>query len=370
MTAVLATLSRSRRVRYAVPAVVAAVALGVGPFVDAVTAQAHGSLPPLTAAQLLADVSKAQVPGVTGTVVESSNLGLPALPDLGGAGGGNADFSSLLTGSHTMRVWYAGPDRVRVALLGRLGESDLVRHGSDLWIWSSQSNTATHATLPSGAFESGGMAAASAALTPQQAARAVLAAIGPTTQVTTDPTAEVAGRPAYQLDLVPRDGRSLVGSVRIAIDGATRVPTRVQVFARGSSTPAFQIGYTSFSAKAPSDSVFDFSPPPGAKVKQALAAHPTHSTSPRDPRASTPQVFGRGWTTVLVTTLPNSPLSSPQATSGPGAALLRSLPTVSGSWGSGKLLSTTLFTAVLTDDGRVAVGAVPPSLLYAALGRA
>jgi hypothetical protein len=50
------------------------------------------------------------------------------------------------------------------------------------------------------------------------------------------------------------------------------------------------------------------------------------------------------------------------------AGILKSLPTVSGSWGSGHLLHGALFSAVLTDDGRIAVGAVPPAMLYAALG--
>ena len=48
--------------------------------------------------------------------------------------------------------------------------------------------------------------------------------------------------------------------------------------------------------------------------------------------------------------------------------VLDSLPAVSGSWGKGRLLSTTLLTAVITDDGRVAVGAVVPDALYRALG--
>jgi hypothetical protein len=47
--------------------------------------------------------------------------------------------------------------------------------------------------------------------------------------------------------------------------------------------------------------------------------------------------------------------------------MLAALPPVRGSWGSGRLLRGTLFSAVLTGDGRVAVGAVAPSALYAAL---
>ncbi len=48
---------------------------------------------------------------------------------------------------------------------------------------------------------------------------------------------------------------------------------------------------------------------------------------------------------------------------------MTSLPEVSGAWGSGRLLKGTLFTAVLTDDGRMAIGAVPAEVLYEALGQ-
>jgi hypothetical protein len=48
--------------------------------------------------------------------------------------------------------------------------------------------------------------------------------------------------------------------------------------------------------------------------------------------------------------------------------MLDVLPTVSGTWGSGHLLKGTLFSALITDDGRVVVGSVAPKALYAALG--
>jgi outer membrane lipoprotein-sorting protein len=349
-----------------VPAVVAAALVGAGPIVHAVTADAHGSLPPRTAAQLLVDVRQAKLHALSGTVVETADLGLPELPTIGGRGGNEASFSSLLTGSHTMRVWYAGPDRQRFALLGQLGESDLVRNGTDLWAWSSRDNTATHWTVPAAHDEPAPSAplGSGSAMTPQQAAEAALRAIDPSTRVSTDPTASVAGRPAYELRLEPRDSRSLIGSVRIAIDGSTHIPTRVQIFARGASSPAFQVGFTSFSTAMPDDSVFGFSPPPGATVKQGdlAGAEP----SPRQLRGATPGVVGRGWTSVLVAALPEG-LAGGQ---GPGSnPLLGALPQVSGSWGSGRLFRSALVSAVLTDDGRVAVGAVPPQLLYDALSR-
>ncbi len=357
-----------RRLRWAVPVVAAVALASAGPLVTSLQASARGSLPPRTAAQLLVDVQRAKVHALSGTVVETVDLGLPALPSIGGHGGGDTSFTSLVSGSHTMRVWYAGPDQLRLALLGQLGESDLVKKAGDVWAWSSSTNTATHWTVPAHAATApSGAPSPGAAMTPQQAADAALSAIGPTTRVTTDPTAVVAGRSAYQLELSPRDPRSLVGSVRIAIDGASHLPTRVQVFARGATSPALEVGFTSFSTATPAASVFSFTPPPGATVKQgAVPQHDTGTVRPSRPSGTAaPQVVGKGWTSVVVAHVGSTSGSSGGTLQG----ALQSLPRVSGSWGSGRLLQGPLFSVVLTDDGRVAVGAVAPAMLYAALAR-
>ena len=78
-----------------------------------------------------------------------------------------------------------------------------------------------------------------------------------------------------------------------------------------------------------------------------------------------PKVVGTGWSSVVVAELPTD------ATSGSGqlTTMLKVLPEVSGTWGSGHLLRGTLFSALLTTDGRVAVGAVAPEALYVALAK-
>ena len=80
-------------------------------------------------------------------------------------------------------------------------------------------------------------------------------------------TVTVAGQPAYQLVLAPKSAGSLIGRVNIAIDAARNVPLRVQVFARGAKTPAFQVGYTSIAFVRPAAANFSFTPPKGATVK-------------------------------------------------------------------------------------------------------
>jgi hypothetical protein len=51
-------------------------------------------------------------------------------------------------------------------------------------------------------------------------------------------------------------------------------------------------------------------------------------------------------------------------------ALLQSATPVSGAWGSGRLLRTSLVSVLITDGGRAFAGAVQPSVLYAAAGQA
>jgi outer membrane lipoprotein-sorting protein len=332
-----------------------------------ITAAARDGLPDRTAAQLLVDVQKARLDGLSGTIVQDAKLGLPSLPGVGGSG--SSDMSSLVAGSHTLRVWYAGPDHVRVALQGSLGESDLVRSGPDLWTWSSSTKSATHHRVPVAGNEAPSTLASASPVTPQQAAEAALKAISPTTKVTTDGTAVVAGRSAYELVLQPKDTGSLVSSVRIAIDGRTHVPTRVQVYG-GSSRPAFEVGFTAVDFSRPDPSMFRFNPPPGTKVtdstdSEQAAGKPTAEPVVPDAGGAQPHVVGTGWTSVAVATVPSG---APTA-SGPGslAPVLKALPKVTGSWGSGHLLQGSIFSAVLTDDGRVAIGAVAPDRLYAAL---
>ena len=258
-------------------------------------AQAAPLLPSRTPAQLLAALAaKTSAPPLTGTVVETASLGLPALPSTGDP----ASLSSLLTGSHTIRVWYSDPAHYRIAVPQSMSESDVIRNGSSAWLWDSTDNTVTHLALPSDAAVP---PLPSTPLTPQQAAEQALARVGPTTAVSVDRNVTVAGQAAYQLVLAPKSSSSLVGQVRIAIDAQHNVPLRVQVFAKGATSPAIQVAFTSVSFARPAPGNFAFSPPAGATVTQesagsgshasgqALAQRQHHERGPRD----RPRLAGR-----------------------------------------------------------------------------
>ena len=370
----------SRRARWAVPAGAVVVVGGVLAGSVISVAQASPSLPAKTPAQLLAALaSRPATPPLTGTVVETSSLGLPSLP-------GTSDptsIASLLTGSHTIRVWYADPKHFRVAVPQNMSESDIIRNGGNAWVWESARNTVTHEVIPAHVKDAQGKKAKQKAeppLTPQQAANQILAKVGPTTTVRVDSNVTVAGEAAYQLVLAPKSASSLIGQIRIAVDGSRDVPLRVQVFAKGAKKPSAQIGFTSVSFVKPAAANFAFSPPAGAKVEQqTLGSGPEKGTRTGSGQGS---VIGQGW--LAVADLPSSVLSEAtpatgQRPSGSGlsgdtnaviSALLKSATRVSGSWGSGRLVKTSLISMLITDNGRVLAGAVTPQVLYAAAAQA
>ena len=387
----MSIFERKPALRWAVPAVTAVALVGGGSAIGGLRATADEGLPARTAAQLLVDVQQARLDGLSGTVIQKSDLGLPDLPIAGASGGtGSSDLTSLISGTHTMRVWFAGPDKARMALLGTLGESDVIRNGQDVWVWASQGKTAKHYVLP--AHDAAGKAAIAPAVpspsdlptSPQDAAEKALAAITPSTEVTTSGTATVAGHSAYELVLTPKEATSLVAQVRVAIDGTEHVPLRVRVFAKNVADPVFEVAFSRVDFTRPDAAQFTFKPPPGTTVTDATTpfdsktAGGATSVAPQPSSAGMPTVIGKGWGTVLVFKLP-----APDATASPGttgatgatadrtvAQLLKfagPLPKVKGGWGSGNLMAGAAFSVLLTDDGRIVVGAVTPEGLYAAL---
>lgn len=271
----------SARTRWAVPAgIVAAVGLTIG--ATAVANAAQPSLPAQSVAQLLADVQQAsarpQGP-VTATIQETANLGLPALPQIGAIASQDGQLGSLspLAGTTTVSIWYLNPSHVRIAQEVQMGESDLRLDGTTLWLWNSKSQTATHVLLPRAAGNeartghnwSSAVPGGAAGLeeSPLAAARQALAHVGPSTSVRLGPNVTVAGRAAYQISISPRTSGSLVSQILIAIDATRHIPLRVEVIARDSSSPAFEVGYTALAFGPPAMSNFSFAPPPGAHVK-------------------------------------------------------------------------------------------------------
>jgi hypothetical protein len=376
----MSLFDRRPALRWAVPATVAGlVAAGVA--VAPLGAAANDGLPPRTAQELLVSLQQRDPVPLSGTVVTEADLGLPDLPMTGQR---RAEMSDLVSGSNTLRVWTDGADRSRIALLADSAEADLVRNGRDVWAWSSADNAAEHWTLPDPEARPDAtdlpFSPSDLPATPEDAARMVLGALDPTTDVSTSGVGTVAGRSVYELVLKPTQADTLVASVSIATDAETGVPLRVRVYSTKLSDPALQVGFRSVDFAQPDPGVFEFTPPAGATVTEHDAgdlAKQSDAGSAAEPGIPEPTVIGSGWSTVLIADPGPAALGALSGGSddarGSGtdqiAGMLQALPTTSGAWGTGRVLGGTLFSAILTDDGRIAIGAVPPAVLGDALAQ-
>ncbi|MEC5154642.1 outer membrane lipoprotein-sorting protein [Cryobacterium sp. CAN_C3] len=375
---------------FLVPAVVVAAVIAVP-----LQAGAAVDLPDKTPEQVLLLVNDSTVSTFSGTVVQSSDLGLPPLdvsPGMTesmqksmteGAPKGTTDGATavsstgalttaldLLSGSHEFRVFIGGQDQSRVQVKDRLAERDVVHNGSDVWLFDSSSNAANHLSLPTD------LAASAQAKftelesqlptdlsTPSQLAERFLSELDPSTTVSVGTDARVAGRSVYQLVLKPKTADTLVASVSIAVDSETGLPLQVTVLAEGQSAPALQVGFTAINFAAPNTDLFDFVPPAGATVtEQALPAMPDGATADHAGGRSTaagevPVVTGTGWSSIVEVPAAAVP-----------AELSKNLMVeqVTTAVGGGRALSTSLVTVFLATDGRVFAGAVPLARLQAA----
>ncbi len=193
----------------------------------------------------------------------------------------------------------------------------------------------------------------------------------------------VAGRPVYELVVSPRSTASTIGEASISIDADTGVPLDVQVTARGASSPALEIGFTSVSFSAPDPSNFTFTPPPGSTTvettdpaqlltpggtrqdgdghhRQAVPAPDT--TAPAAPDGGghrSVTTVGEDWDSVAI-------VSGVQVPPPVQRFLDSGTPVTVGSM-TGHLVATPLVNALVLDDGRIAVGAVTADALEAAV---
>ncbi|HEY0214995.1 MAG TPA: hypothetical protein VGC57_01235, partial [Cellulomonas sp.] len=244
--------------------------------------------------------------------------------------------------------------------------------------------------------------------TPEEAARQALAQVEGHADVTTDAAVTVAGRDAYQVVVSPTDAGTLVDRVVVAVDAETSAPLRVQVWStQDADAPSLEVGFTDVSFTAPDDSVLAFSAPAGATVQDVVVPLPDTPTDPAgagtltDPSHATPPegvtVSGEGWAQVATLTgvdvaglvggdtaslasvpgadrvigsdaaqdlvqefVPSDDSGAPSAPSLDTSALYDQLTTAVP---EGRLLSSTLLSVLVTDDGRVLVGAVPGQTL-------
>lgn len=281
-----------------VPAVIAAGAVALPLQANAV------DLPDLTPQQVMLLMDRA-ITGFSGTIVKTSDLGLPPLemssmmdeesikeleekmPE------GFEDFVpqlieqnliteavALIAGTHKIRV-YASEAGMRVQILDPMAQRDLIVNENEFWFYDADKASATTGTFDFELSESdkAAMQAEAEAMleeyaaqlqldisNPEAVADYLMEMIGEDTEVSVGKDHIIAGRTAYQLVAQPIAEHSLVESVLVSVDSETGMALDVKVYSVEKDTPVFQVGFESISFEEPSADLFSFTPPAGTTI--------------------------------------------------------------------------------------------------------
>ncbi|MFJ2245029.1 outer membrane lipoprotein carrier protein LolA [Streptomyces sp. NPDC087862] len=402
-------VGRRKAARYIVPVAVAGVAAATIGLVPALASSGDPDLPKISAQELIEKIAASDTEQLSGTVKISTDLGIPSLGGLaesfasgaaGGKGGSGADpqerMTELASGTHTLRVAADGPDKQRVSILDDAAEYSLIRNGDQVWAYDSKSDEAYHATEDRAAKDAGRDAGRGAdkksghpvpdgvPTTPKALAEQVLKAAGPTTSVTVDGTAQVAGRDAYKLVVKPKQSGSTIGSATIAVDAENGVPLKFTLLPSAGGKAIVDAGFTKVDFSKPDASSFTFTPPKGTSVTEADDAKARHGADKGlgdlipgaealgagGQGAKDTKVIGEGWSAIVEISTPGAAGLPPKASDDVPAEAQQFLGAlgdkVSGKFGSGTVLKTRLINALVTENGKVYVGAVTKDALVKA----
>ena len=386
------------------PAVIAAGAIAVPLQANAV------DLPDLTPQQVML-LMDGEITGFSGTIVKTSELGLPPLemssmmdeemiaemeekmPE------GFEEFIpsiieqnaitqavELIAGTHKIRV-YASEAGMRVQILDPMSQRDFIVNQEEFWIYDARNATAMTGTFDmevseedKAEFEAQAQAELDEYLAeiqldisnPEAVADYLMAQIGETTEVSVGKDHRIAGRTAYQLIAQPNAANSLVESVVISVDSETGMALDVKVYSVEQEAPAFHVGFESISFDTPDASLFSFAPPAGTTVEtmevpaelEALKSEYENKEFTNEDNAAMraefdaryadqpkPKMIGEGWDAVIY--LPAMPQEVPMDMM-ENELFADLLTQVDG----GKVFTTPLLNVLIADSGEVYAGAV------------
>jgi hypothetical protein len=178
-----------------------------------------------------------------GYVETTGTLGLPDLPRL-------SAVSALLGGTTHARVWWRSAAAWRIDQVTATGESDTYDWRGTLHTWDFESRrvqllvSASPLRLPRVDD-----------LLPPQAARRILDGVTRDDELTPLPGKRVAGRSADGVRIAPAAPHSTVGRVDMYVDSATGLPLSLQLYPRGSSSPALSSRFLDVRLARPDDGV-------------------------------------------------------------------------------------------------------------------
>ena len=238
-------------------AIIAGVVIAVvGGTAIAVAASSGGPKPPAEslATALHQAATAPAVTGITARIKFTNNL--INTSDIQGA-------DPILNGA-TGRLWMSNDGRLRLELQGDNGDASVVVNNGAFSIYDPLTNTVYQGTLPQHSSSSSSSGSEPIPTVAQiQSDINQLAQhwnlIGPTPR-------NVAGQPAYKVQIAPKHDGGLLGQVQLAWDAARGVPLGIAIYSTSSSSPVLELKATSISYGSVPVSDFKVTAPSGAKV--------------------------------------------------------------------------------------------------------
>jgi outer membrane lipoprotein-sorting protein len=198
-----------------------------------------------------------QVPGISARIKFTNHL---------------IDSSSIegtdpILGGATGRLWASpaegGELRLELQSEGGGGDSQVLVSGGKFQIYDGSSETVYRGTLPEEHGKGEGDHEGPPSLGEIEEA---IAEAGMHADLSGAIPSDVAGQPAYTLEVSPKHDGGLLGGAALAWDAANGVPLRAAIYASGDSSPVLQLEATDVSFEAIDPSTFEITFPPGAKV--------------------------------------------------------------------------------------------------------
>ena len=236
----------------------AAIALVAGTAIAVAASGSSGPTPaPKPLAQALHDAVTANEPtGITARITFTNNL-FPSGALVGQAG------SALMSGA-TGRLWL-NTNGGRLELQSDAGDTQIVWSDTKVTVYDASSNTAYTFDLPKPAAGTTPSTATHTAPSLDEISQ-FLTEVAKHWTVSDAQPSNVAGEPAYTVDVSPSHDGGLLGRAELAWDATQGVPLKVAIYAQGSSTPALALKATSISFGSVPDSDVAVAPPAGAKI--------------------------------------------------------------------------------------------------------
>ncbi len=220
-----------------------------------ILAAVPASTPDVSVAELVRRARGSQDVAYQGYAESSGRLPLPDAGPLD-------EVADLLGDRSRLRAWWVSPVRHRVDVLTPIGERDTYVEPGRRVRWDSFERKVriVRGVSPSVRVPQPGD------MLPAALGRRLLSGAGPK-EVRLAGTERVAGHEAVTLAVTPRDRRTLVERIEVAVEPRTGLPLRVEVTARGRSRPDVVSEFLDLRLARPAEARLRFRPPSDAATE-------------------------------------------------------------------------------------------------------